>query len=147
MIAPLNAVPVWKNEFDKWCTNNICKVVSLTSNQKDGWQMVENFRQPNSLHNVMVLSYETFKKYVSNYNDGFLKYSDGSVGLVICDEAHRLKNSETQLVKSLKKFTGAKLWFGITGTPYQNNLNELCNLAEFFCRNLEVLDLKKKYCK
>lgn len=147
MIVPLNAVPVWKSEFDKWCPENICKVVSLTSNQRDGWQTVQNFSQSNSLYNVMILSYETFKKYISKYNDGFFKYTADSVGLVICDEAHRLKNSETQLVKTLRQFAGAKLWIGITGTPYQNNLDELCTLTEFFRRDLAVLDLKKNYCK
>lgn len=94
----------------------------------------------------MILSYETFKKHISNFEDGFAIYSQDSVGLVVCDEAHKLKNKGTQIVKALKEFKGAKLWMGITGTPYQNNLDELCTLVEFFYKFEEPLDLKA-YCK
>lgn len=146
IIAPKNAVTVWQNEFDKWCTDDLCKVVTIAATQKDGWNVIDDFER-SSLNNVMILSYETFKKYISNYDAGFAKYAQDSIGLVLCDEAHRLKNKDTQLVKALKKFNGAKLWIGITGTPYQNNLNELCNLVEFFRRNLTGHDFKRAYCK
>lgn len=147
VLAPKNAVTVWKDEFDKWCNGDICKTVVISTGQRDGLDIIDNFQRANSVHNVLILSYETFKKYNSNYDAGFTKYAEGSIGLVICDEAHRLKNSDTQIVKTLKKFKGAKSWMGITGTPYQNNLNELCTLIEFFCRDLEAYDFRNAYCK
>lgn len=143
---PKNAVTVWQNEFDKWCTDDICKVVTIATAQKDGWSVIDDF-EGNSVYNVMILSYETFKKYISNYDAGFAKYSRDSIGLVVCDEAHKLKNERTNIVKALKKFIGGKLWMGITGTPFQNNLDELCSLVEFFRRDLEARDFKKAYCK
>lgn len=138
---------VWKDEFNLWCPDEICKVVTIITAQSDGCDIITDFERSNSVHNVLVLSYETFKKYISNFETGFTKYSENSIGLVICDEAHRLKNGDTQMVKALKKFEGAKLWMGITGTPYQNNLNELCSLVEFFRKDLVAHDFKNAYCK
>lgn len=146
IIAPKNAVTVWQDEFAKWSDDDICKILKITTGQREGYAVIDDFER-NSLENVMILSYETFKKYISNYEAGFARYTRDSIGVVLCDEAHRLKNEDTQIVKALKKFDGAKLWMGITGTPYQNNLDELCNLVEFFRRDLGAYDFKKAYCK
>ena len=52
--------------------------------------------------------------------------------LLICqvDEAHRLKNSASKLFSSLKVL-GAKRRLLLTGTPLQNNLQELWSLLNF----------------
>lgn len=138
---------VWKDEFEKWCPDDICNVITITSSQKDGWEVVNDFGSDNSYNNVLILSYETFKKFQKNYVDGFAAYKENSIGLVICDEAHKLKNADTDVVKTLKAFKGAKLWMGVTGTPYQNNLEELCSLVQFFCRHLDTYNFKTNYCR
>jgi chromodomain-helicase-DNA-binding protein 1 len=48
----------------------------------------------------------------------------------ICDEAHRLKNSEGQMHKEMREAqAGNKLL--VTGTPLQNNLRELWAILNF----------------
>ncbi|CAH8611650.1 unnamed protein product [Heterobilharzia americana] len=59
---------------------------------------------------------------------------------VIVDEGHRLKNSSTQLYSVLTE-TCLGIRFILTGTPVQNNLEELFNLLHFvapnyFCQQL-----------
>lgn len=49
---------------------------------------------------------------------------------MMVDEAHRLKNEESQLYNCLKEFSIENILL-ITGTPLQNNLRELWALMHF----------------
>jgi len=49
---------------------------------------------------------------------------------LIVDEAHRLKNMECRLIRSLREYP-SKHRFLLTGTPLQNNLEELYSLLSF----------------
>ena len=55
---------------------------------------------------------------------------DVSWACLMVDEAHKLKNDDSLLYRSLKKFdTNHRLL--ITGTPLQNSLKELWSLLHF----------------
>ena len=49
---------------------------------------------------------------------------------IVVDEGHRLKNSNCRLIKELKMYTSANRLL-LTGTPLQNNLDELWSLLNF----------------
>ena len=51
--------------------------------------------------------------------------------LLICDEGHRLKNTQTQTWKLLTSCIETKRRIVLTGTPLQNDLQELFAIAEF----------------
>ncbi|XP_035707670.1 transcriptional regulator ATRX homolog isoform X2 [Folsomia candida] len=95
------------------------------------------------------MSYESFQKYNSSYNDGVASYQPNSVDLVICDEANVLKNDATNRVKNLITFKAPKVWMGFTGTPYQNNVAERCNFVRFFRRGtpLDVPSYQAQHCR
>ena len=55
-------------------------------------------------------------------------------GLIVCDEAHRLKNPRTKLYDRLSMID-AKMRIMVTGTPIQNDLDEFYSLLNFAIPN------------
>jgi SNF2 family DNA or RNA helicase len=54
----------------------------------------------------------------------------GEVGLVLCDEGHRLKNSENQTYQALMNLKSKRRVL-LSGTPIQNDLLEYFSLVHF----------------
>lgn len=52
------------------------------------------------------------------------------------DEGHRAKNINTQIRKTIKEFEVERMKIILTGTPIQNNLNELYSLVDIVNPNL-----------
>lgn len=59
-----------------------------------------------------------------------LPYSGSPCELLVCDEAHKLKNCESELAKSLMALP-AKKRILLSGTPMQNELGEFFNMVDF----------------
>ena len=51
--------------------------------------------------------------------------------LIICDEGHRLKNSQVKLNNALCSFSSTLRRIVVTGTPIQNDLIEFYNTLDF----------------
>ena len=90
---------------------------------------------------IVLTSYTLFTKYVLNKDDdsvnaGFC-YKDGLQGIdwscIIFDEAHCLKSKTAQVCRAAKTMK-TKVKIAMTGTPMQNNLDELWH----FCDNLGI---------
>jgi SNF2 family DNA or RNA helicase len=82
-----------------------------------------------SLAHIAIVSYETYT------NQAILDQQLNQWDLLICDEAHLLKNPATGKSKALKALNCARRIL-LTGTPIQNNLKEL----------YEILDLANPNC-
>lgn len=73
--------------------------------------------------NVILVSYEGVKSCLK-------ELSSIDWHCIVIDEAHKIKNEETQLALKLRELkTKSKLL--LTGTPLQNNIHELWNLLNF----------------
>lgn len=59
-----------------------------------------------------------------------LNVSESPYDLVVIDEGHKAKNDETFFSKKLKQLTIKRMRVILTGTPIQNNLNELWTVFE-----------------
>ena len=72
---------------------------------------------------ILIISYETFRLYTAILHNG-------EVGLVMCDEGHRLKNSENLTYKALMGLKAQRRVL-LSGTPIQNDLLEYFSLVHF----------------
>lgn len=73
----------------------------------------------------MIISYDLFRM-----NSTILSLSK-NIGLLVVDEAHRLKNTSGSLTLSSLESLNCKARLLLTGTPIQNNLSEFYNVANF----------------
>lgn len=77
------------------------------------------------MFNVLICSYETLRTHVGRLT----KYND-CCDLLVCDEAHRLKNRENQTSMALNSLPVRRRVL-LTGTPMQNDLEEFYAMVDF----------------
>lgn len=125
LVVPLSTTDNWMNELAQWAPelNAICYL----GNQK-ARQTIRDYEwfQPNTKKlklNVVVTTYEIALKDRSEL--GQIKWQYLAV-----DEAHRLKNADSQLYEALLEFNTTNRLL-ITGTPLQNSVKELLALVRF----------------
>lgn len=77
------------------------------------------------IQSVLIIGYEMFRTYAEALN------TMSSLEVLICDEGHRLKNAEgTKTIQALEKCCATRRLV-LTGTPIQNNLEELFAVVHF----------------
>ncbi|KAG0596659.1 hypothetical protein M758_UG273900 [Ceratodon purpureus] len=125
IITPTSLVSNWEQEITKWLSHSTVNVLALCeSTRADVLQGVSTFLSPQNFYQVLIVSYETFRLHAQRFE------KEGSCDLLICDEAHRLKNDKTltnQALASLPCFRRVLL----SGTPMQNDLEEFFAMVNF----------------
>lgn len=127
VVVPLSTMPAWADTFDNW-TPDINYVVYNGNEEarkiiREYELLVDPRNYKKVKFNVLLTTYE----YVLA-DAGFL--SQLKWQFMAVDEAHRLKNRDSQLYAKLMEF-GAPSRLLITGTPMQNTLSELSALMDF----------------
>ena len=129
VVVPLSTMASWQKEFAQWAPEmNV--VVYIGDVQSRNMIRSYEWCHPGNKRlkfNVLLTTYEILLK-----DKGFL----GSYAWAILsvDEAHRLKNDDSLLYKTLIEFdTNHRIL--ITGTPLQNSLRELWALLHFIMPN------------
>ncbi len=120
VLAPLATIANWMNELTLWCPS--LDVICYTGNPKRRRELRP--RVTSGRYNVLLTSYDYMLKDV-----GTLKQVDW--GYVVIDEGHRIKNHQSRLSTILKTSVSSAHRLIVTGTPLQNNLNELWALLNF----------------
>lgn len=116
VVVPLSTLSGWFNEVQRFAPS--MKVLKYTGTKQERQKI-----KLNSDYNLILTSYEISIRDFTKLNSVSWKY-------LIVDEGHRLKNSKSLLIKVLKKLDVQNRLL-ITGTPLQNNLNELWSLLNF----------------
>jgi chromodomain-helicase-DNA-binding protein 1 len=126
VVVPLSTLPAWAETFDNW-TPDVQYVVyngnEAARNIIREYELLQDANPRKPKFNVLLTTYE----YVL-LDAAFLSQIPWQFMAV--DEAHRLKNRESQLYAKLLEFKSPCRLL-ITGTPVQNNLAELSALMDF----------------
>ena len=136
IITPTSLVGNWKNEIKKWLDDRLSAVAISESSRGDVIDAVQSFLHPRSPHSVLIISYDTFRLHCGLFS------KPGSCDLMICDEAHRLKNSKTSTYVALDEQACMRRIL-LSGTPLQNNLDEFYAMINF--TNRSVLGDRKMF--
>ncbi|XP_014842659.1 PREDICTED: DNA excision repair protein ERCC-6-like 2 isoform X1 [Poecilia mexicana] len=110
IVAPLSVLYNWKDELDTWGYFQCVVVHGLRKEE-------ELARIKNGRVEIALTTYETLRLCLDQFNK--INWS-----AVVVDEAHKIKNPESQITQSMKELR-CKNRIGLTGTILQNNLEEL----------------------
>ncbi|XP_050212084.1 protein CHROMATIN REMODELING 25 [Mercurialis annua] len=124
IVTPTSLVSNWEAEIKKWVGERIKLIALCESTRDDVVSGIDSFTSPRSNLQVLIVSYETFRMHS-------LKFSHSeSCDLLICDEAHRLKNDQTITNRALAALS-CKRRILLSGTPMQNDLEEFFAMVNF----------------
>ncbi|PRQ42235.1 putative DNA helicase chromatin regulator PHD family [Rosa chinensis] len=143
VVAPLSTLRNWEREFATWAPQmNVVMYVGSSQaravireyefyfpknhkniKKKKSGQIISESKQDRIKFDVLLTSYEMINLDTTSLKP--IKWK-----CMIVDEGHRLKNKDSKLFSSLQQF-----WTNhrtlLTGTPLQNNLDELFMLMHF----------------
>ena len=126
VVAPLATLPNWVREFEKWLPSLPVVRYHGTAAEREHFLATQlnpkQRRSPN--FPVIVTSYEVAIKDERKLN------RIGEFTFLVVDEGQRLKNHRCTLIQSLKRIRAANRLL-LSGTPIQNNLDELWSLLNF----------------
>ncbi|XP_011301412.1 lymphocyte-specific helicase-like [Fopius arisanus] len=126
VLAPLSTTPNWLSEFERFTPD--IPVVFFHGSEVERNLLKKKIKRPVSVDGfktqpVVLTTYE-----VALRDKDFLKSQNWRY--LIVDEGQRLKNSKTQLSQVMQEINCTHRLI-LTGTPLQNNLNELWSLLFF----------------
>ncbi|GFE54139.1 SWI2 SNF2-containing RAD54 [Babesia ovis] len=138
IVCPASLVNNWESEINKWLKGK-CHCTAVAEGVKE--KVVSKFTgfKYDRRSNVLISSYETFRMHAK-------KLEGVPIDLVICDEAHRLKNDKTLTAVAIQSLP-AKMRLMLSGTPIQNDLNEFYSLVSLCNPNVlgDLSTFRKQY--
>ncbi|SPO22736.1 related to RAD26 - DNA repair and recombination protein [Ustilago trichophora] len=116
IICPSSVIDNWRHELDTW--GYFEHTAYSGKNAKDA---LESFRRGRL--DILITSHETASLAIEQLRDLDLS-------CVFIDEAHKLKNPNSQMTQAMQTFR-CKARFALTGTAIQNTYRELYTLADW----------------
>lgn len=126
IVAPSSLVKNWYNEIFKWLGNRVQPLAIDGGSKTEIDSKLRAFMKTygrRCVNPILIISYETFRLHIHELDKD-------DVGLVLCDEGHRLKNSENQTYQALMALKANRRVL-LSGTPIQNDLLEYFSLVHF----------------
>ncbi|KAA8528106.1 hypothetical protein F0562_035025 [Nyssa sinensis] len=127
VVVPSSVLPGWESEINFWAPG-VHKIVY--SGPPEERRRLFKERIIHQKFNVLLTTYE----YLMNKHDR-PKLSKVHWHYIIIDEGHRIKNASCKLNADLRHYRSSHRLL-LTGTPLQNNLEELWALLNFLLPNI-----------
>lgn len=144
IVCPSSLVKNWANELKKWLGEGRVRPYSCDNKgtKLETTKDIEHFSSSKGrgvVNPVLIISYESLRTY-----SPILKKTE--IGLMLCDEGHRLKNAENQTYQALSTLN-VKRRVILSGTPIQNDLTEYFSLLNFIIPGVlgTNADFRRKY--
>ncbi|PSC67651.1 DNA repair and recombination RAD54 [Micractinium conductrix] len=122
--CPTSLVGNWDSECQKWLKGRVRTLPLCESSRDEAVASISQFLSPRNPYQVMIVSYETFRIHAERFR------AEGTCDLLICDEAHRLKNDATLTNRALDSLACRRRVL-LSGTPLQNRLDEFYAMVSF----------------
>ncbi|KAG8992209.1 DNA-dependent ATPase protein rad54 [Tulasnella sp. JGI-2019a] len=144
IVCPSSLVKNWANELVKWLGPGVIAALAVDG-KGTKTELIERVRRwvgakgRNVTQPVMIVSYETLRTLTA-------ELTNCPVGLLLCDEGHRLKNSDSLTFQSLMTIQVERRVI-LSGTPIQNDLSEYFSLLNFANPDFlgSKMDFRKNY--
>ncbi|MCP1639828.1 superfamily II DNA or RNA helicase [Streptococcus gallinaceus] len=114
ILAPSSLIYNWQEECHKFAPQ--LDVAVIYGNKAERERLLEED------HQVVVTSYASFRQDVALYKAQSYDY-------LFLDEAQVMKNSQTKIAQQLREFEVGNC-FALSGTPIENNLNEIWSIFQ-----------------
>ncbi|EGN99526.1 hypothetical protein SERLA73DRAFT_72346 [Serpula lacrymans var. lacrymans S7.3] len=149
IVCPVSLVNNWRAEFHKWLGRDR---VGVFTGDKDKavikqfinscvklllWlSPIKNRRAHyRRIHQVLIIGYERLRTVIAD-----LAYCNPPIGLIICDEGHRLKSANNKTSTMFRALRTPRRII-LSGTPIQNDLSEFHAMVRFiFSSEFFLLD-------
>ena len=143
--CPTSLVGNWDNEIRRWIGER-CVTFPVKGDSKSTIRSFLNHRGKG----VLIISYDQQRLNCKLFDPTKLRMGPGAAqtvcDLLICDEAHKLKNADSAIARSLNMLPARKRVL-LSGTPMQNDLEEFFNMVNFCNPDVfgTVSEFKRKY--
>ena len=129
-VVPLSTIEHWRREIERWTDLKVCVyhdqegAAGRQVIRENCWRYDSSNDHTISKFNVLVTTYETLLTDLNQV--GEFKWR-----VMITDEGHKLKNPESKIALALSEGLSVEQHVLLTGTPIQNNTQELWALMSF----------------
>lgn len=120
IVCPSSLCGNWKNEFEKWLPGKV-KIILIEESNK----AIAKIGAFEKEHDILVISYDQLKIHIETLK------TVKSIGLVVCDEGHRLKNDKIKTSQAVAALP-CKRRIILSGTPIQVTSLKLFYIIQFY---------------
>jgi len=129
IICPKSVVSNWKKEIDRCFPEYAENVVVFQGSPAEREELAKRIRKVITKKNRKKLIVIT--NYEQVHPDRNKVLHEPRWELIVVDEGHRMKNSKTVFHQTMKEHFSSRMKLLLTGTPLQNNLDELFSLLNY----------------
>ena len=116
--CPKTLIATWEREFGRWAPELGVAIITPPARLREqAWRVVAGRRH------VLLTTYEQFRELPK-------AVEQGPPDLLVADEAHRLRNRDSQTTSAALRLRPRRFW-AITGTPVERDLKDLTTLLSF----------------